>query len=100
MKKLHIALQDGFRGDSVIIKVDGQTVFEKTGLTTNLTISYADAVDVPVSTATVTLNITVTSRGQAVQRTLNVMETPYLAVSLSENGMLQLTPSKDMFHYM
>jgi hypothetical protein len=100
MNMLHIALQDGFRNDSVIIKVDGRTVFEKSGVTTNLTISYAEAVDVVVSNVTAAVEVSVPSRTQAAQRTVNVLETQYLAVNLSENGVPQLVPSKEMFHYM
>jgi hypothetical protein len=100
MNTLHIALHDGFQADSVVITVNGQPAFKKSDVTTNLTISYADAVEVPVSDVTADVEVRVSSRAQAAQLTVNVLETPYLAVSLSEDGVPQLSPSKEMFHYM
>src|SRR5690242_1935411 len=100
MNKLHIALQDGFRNDSVIIKVNGRAIFEKTGVTTNLAISYADAVDVTVPDATAVVEVGVPSRAQAAERTVHVLETPYVRVNLSEKGVPELIPSEEMFRYM
>jgi len=100
MNKLHIALQDGFRDDSVTITVDGRNVFDKKGVTTNLAISYADAVDAPVSNPTASVEVSVSSRSRSANLTVNVAETQYLSVNLSEDGAPRLTPSKEMFHYM
>jgi hypothetical protein len=100
MNTLNIALQDGFHADSVIITVNNQIAYKKSGVTTNLTISYADAAVVPVSEDTALVDVQVTSRSQSAQITLNVKETPYLAVQLSDDGRLQLRPSDEMFRYM
>ncbi len=49
MYPLHIALHDGFQRRHVVIVVDGRTVFDRAGVTTDLRISRADAVDIEVT---------------------------------------------------
>src|SRR5215467_11193048 len=86
MNKLHLALQDGFRDDSVRVSVNGHVVSEKTGVTTNLAISYADAVEVAVPDATVVVEVSVLSRNRAAKETINVTKEPYLYVNLADDG--------------
>lgn len=89
--KLNIKLRDGFDDDKVSIKVDGREVFDKSGVTTDLTISYADAVEIDTDKDSV--EIEVSANGESEQTTVNVKETPFVEVRQSA-GKLSLSESK------
>lgn len=90
---LHIKLRDGFTNDTVSITVNEKEVYRKSGVSTNLTISFADAVDVPVETAVVKLVVTVEG-GQREEKIIQVRETPFVDVWLTE-GRMELRESKE-----
>ncbi len=53
MPVLHINLQEGFANDTVVVRVNGQEVFNRTSVKTRLQIGLANAfeVDVPEGSA-------------------------------------------------
>ena len=90
---LHIKLRDGFTNDTVSIMVNEKEVYRKSGVSTNLTISFADAVDVPVETAVVKLVVSVES-AQRGEKIIQVRDTPFVDVWLTE-GRMELRESSD-----
>jgi hypothetical protein len=76
---LHVALRDGFRNDTVTIVVNGKEVYRKSGVTTDLTISFADSIEVPVEGATARLEVAVKG-GQKKSDEIKLAETPFVAV--------------------
>jgi hypothetical protein len=91
--KLHVQLRDGFSNDTVSIKVDEKEVYHKSGVNTDLTISYADAFEVPVENSVVKLGVNVEG-GQSEQIEIRVRETPFVDVWLIE-GKMEFRVSKD-----
>lgn len=100
MHTLHIALQDGFSNDALTITVNELLVFDKSGVTTNLAISYADSLDVPVTEDAVVVEVAVPSKCHVAQRRVNVIETPYIAVRITGDAVLEIRPSKEKFYYL
>jgi hypothetical protein len=90
---LHVALRDGFRNDTVTIKVNGKEVYRRSGVTTDLTISYADSVEVLVEGTTVRLEVAVDG-GQTGSEEVRVAETPFVAVRILE-GTMEFQKSKE-----
>ena len=90
---LHVALRDGFHNDTVTIKVNGKEVYRKSGITTDLTISFADSVEVPVEGATARLEVTVEG-GQRKSEEVRVAETPFIAVWILD-GTMEFRKSKE-----
>ncbi len=88
--KLNIKLRDGFNDDKVSIKVDGREVYEKSGVTSDLTVSFADATDVETEKENVKVEVSV--EGETEQKTVNVKETPFVEVWRSP-GKLDLRES-------
>jgi hypothetical protein len=99
MPKLHIALHDGFRGNHVVIAVDGNVVFDRSGVTTDLRISRADAIDVDVTAASVTVAVNVDPGAIAGTVTVDVAAAPFLAIELLEGGV-RFIHSVEPFRYM
>jgi hypothetical protein len=85
---LHVALQDGFDNDTVEVRVNGQTVYERDGVTTLTQISLADAFDVDID-GPVDLEITLPERH--VSTVVPLPERPggaYVGVSLSGDALV------------
>jgi hypothetical protein len=57
--QLSVKLRDGFKNDTVTITVNGKEVYRESGVTTNLTISFADAVEIPVQEPIVRLGVAI-----------------------------------------
>ena len=99
MARLHIALHDGFQGNHVVITVDGNIVFDRSGVTTDLRISRADAIDVDVAAASAEVAVTVNPGAIAGAVTVDIAEAPFLAIDLTE-GQLRFTHSREPFAYL
>src|SRR5262249_2461693 len=97
---LHIALHDGFGGQHVRISVNGQTVFDRSGVKTDLRISRADAVDTRAPARTVKVRVTVDPGGISGETTVDVVSTPYLGVDLQPDRTLRWRPSAEPFRYL
>jgi hypothetical protein len=91
--KLHIKLRDGFSNNTVSITVNGKEVYRKSGVTTDLTISFADAVEVPVEDPLVKLEVAI-GGAQKKEKEIRVRETPFVDVWVIE-GQMELRESKD-----
>jgi hypothetical protein len=98
MTTLHIALQDGFAGDSVAISLDGREIYRKEGVRTDLRISRADGID--VETSATASQVEVQARSHSASTSLDPAKTPYLAVNLDASGQPQLRASATPFAYL
>lgn len=98
MHPLHIALHDGFRDSTVTLTSGGKQLYHQTGVTTDLTISRAGAVDTQVS-AQATIAAAVEPGHLRGSITLDARSFPYLAISVM-NGKIEFKPSKEFFRYM
>ena len=99
MNNLHIAFQDGFASDTVIVTVNGAEKYNKHNVSTNLVISRADTVDVEIEDRTAHVTVSVPSRATRSTLTVDVIDTPYLGVSINNHGELTIIPSKESFRY-
>ena len=90
---LHVALRDGFRNETVSITVNGKEVYRKAGVTTDLTISFADSVEIPVEGSTARVEVAVVG-GPTGSEEVRLAETPFVAVWIVE-GMMKFQKSKE-----
>ena len=90
---LHVKLRDGFSNDTVTIKLNGKEVYRKSGVSTDLTISFADAVEFPVEEPVVNLEVAIEG-GQKEHKEIRVRETAFVDVWVIE-GQMELRGSKD-----
>jgi hypothetical protein len=87
MMNLTIKLRDGFANDTVTITVNGKEAYRKSGVTTNLTISFADIVEVPVQEPIVKLGVAIEG-GQRATKEVHTRETPFVDVWVVEGKMV------------
>lgn len=90
---LFVKLRDGFSNNTVTVEVNEKEVYRKSGVTTNLTISFADAVEVPVEESIVKLKVGVEG-GQTQTKEIRVQETPFVDVWIV-GGEMELQASKE-----
>jgi hypothetical protein len=91
--RLRVKLRDGFSGDTVSITVNGREIYRKSGVSTDLTISYADAVEIDVAEPVIKLEVSVEG-GQNKAKEIRVQDTPFVDVWVIE-GKMELRESRD-----
>lgn len=85
---LRVRLGEGFQNNTVNVRVDGKQVYGRSGVSTDWTISRADAVDIQTGADSVQLEVSVDGGPPAV-RTIEPARTPFVEVRFV-NGELQL----------
>lgn len=70
MATLSIDLQDGFAGDTVVIRAGGEEVARLDGVATNFAISRADAVDVELPDGELEVQVEVPTQGLTASRSV------------------------------
>ena len=91
---LRVRLGDGFRNDTVSLRVNGEQVFHKSGVTTDLRLSRADSVDLPVGSQVVRLEVSVNG-GPSAFKEITPSETPFVEANLVGGRLeLQALPSE------
>ena len=82
MSVLHVDLRDGFNHDDVILYLGNQEVARQSGVTTDLTISHAASLEVPVPPVPSTLRIEVPKQQVSFSESVDPAETPFVAIFL------------------
>lgn len=90
--QISIKLRDGFSNSAVNIRVDGAEVYSKSAVSTDLTISFADKIEVPVQKARVSLEVSVVG-GPTGSVAVSPGETPFVDVAIVD-GVMSLRASK------
>lgn len=90
MQTLHLVLEDGFEGDTVVIRADGRELFREDDVTTRTQISHAGDAQVEVPEGLVTLEVEVPTQGVSDRVEVDAAATPVVGLSLREG---RITPA-------
>jgi hypothetical protein len=96
---LHVALQEGFDNDRVLISLNDKSIYDKAAVTTDLRIGRADAVEVPLEEGALRLQVSLPDRDLSGSIVIRGKDTVYVGVSMS-NGEMQFTVSHEPFGYL
>ena len=88
MPTLHVDLREGFNGDTVIIRIDGQEAFDRPDVKTNYSVGLADRLSVEVAPGNVRVEVLLPERGLASSLTIAVTQPVTVAFSLDPAGEL------------
>jgi hypothetical protein len=89
---LTIKLRDGFKDDKVVLTLDDKEIYRRIALSSDLTISFADALELEVEQNIAQLTVDVAGRPkQSLQ--INISETPFIEIWIINNH-LEIRPSK------
>jgi hypothetical protein len=96
---LHVALQEGFTGDRVVVKVNGAEVADRPEVTTRNQIGFAEAVEFEVPEGEAIVEVDVPARRLTASARCEVEETTYVGVSI-EHDRLELRTQREAFGYL
>lgn len=99
MPTLHIALEEGFENDGIVVTVDGVERYRHEGLLTKLQSGLADQFQADVSAGQSTISVLVPSRNVSGTTTLAVAEDLHVGISLTSDG-IRFRNSSSTFGYV
>lgn len=100
MVLLHIALQDGFLNDEVIIQVNDEEVFHESQVKTRFQIGLAASFETNVPEGSVNVKVTLPEKKLAQSTLLEISAPTYLGISITADGKLVFHVSNEQFRYL
>jgi hypothetical protein len=96
---LHVALQEGFTADRVVVKVNGAEVANRPEVTTRNQIGFAEAVEFEVPEGEAKVEVEVPDRRLTATVRCDVDEKTYVGVSI-EHDRLEMRTQREAFGYL
>jgi len=81
MMQLSVKFRDGFKNDSVVLRANDEVVYHQSNVSTDLSISFADQVNIPVEGGNVRLALSVNGKQPVIQE-VDVKKTPFVEIWL------------------
>ena len=100
MAFLHIALQNGFLDDKVLIIVNGKEVYRKSNVNTRLQIGLADLCGVEIKQGIVEVEISLSLKGIYRSIMFAVEDIAYLGISIRQSDKIYYKISYDPFGHL
>ncbi len=88
MPLLHIAFQEGFTGEAVVVRINGNEAYRKEQMKTRFQLGYADSFEVNVEEGSVRVEVLLPAQSLSEIFEVQVSEPTYVAVSLDENKIV------------
>jgi hypothetical protein len=92
--QINVALQDGFDGDEVVLRVDGDEAYRAKQITTRTQISHAADTQLDVPDGTFTLEVDIPTRGVHETFQLDPQAHPNVALSLFDGRLVAAYPER------
>lgn len=100
MTELHVALEEGFSGDDVVVRVAGEEAFKAKALRTRLQTGFAGAFTVDVAEDDVEITVEVAKRRLRYSQKVTVDGPTWLGISLGDGGAVETRISPEPFGYV
>ena len=99
MPLLHVAFQEGFETDTVVVYIDGNEAFRKDDVKTRLQIGYADSFENMLAADSVAMTIVLPNRNLSQTVQLRLTAATYVGVSI-EQGKINSRIADQPFGYV
>ena len=100
MARIHIALQEGFDGDEVVVRINGEDVYRRSGVTTRPQISLADSFARDVADGPATIEVRLPVRGASGSIAVDGVRPCHVGVSRTPAGRVVLRAQDEPFGYL
>jgi hypothetical protein len=98
-RRLHVALQDGFEEEPVLVRLDDEEVYSGQAVRTDQRIGLADSFEHPVAAVSTRVEVRLPRRELGDAFEVNVVATPYVGISVLD-GAVVWRPSNEPFGYV
>ena len=88
MPLLHVAFQEGFTGEAVTVRVNGNEAYRKEQMKTKFQLGYADSFEVNVEEGSVKVEVVLPAQGLSETFAVQVSSPTYVAVSLEQDKIV------------
>lgn len=88
MVPLHIALQEGFTGEPVIVRINGKEAYRKEQVKTKFQIGYADSFEVNVEEGPVKVEVLLPTKDLSETFEAQVSSPVYIGVSIDQGRIV------------
>jgi hypothetical protein len=101
MPLIHVAIQEGFQNDTLVVQLDGAEVYRRAGLKTRMQIGLADSFDLDAAPGPAELRVEVPTRNAGVTIRVEVPAVGelYVGVSVSPDGAITYQSTDEPFRY-
>jgi hypothetical protein len=99
MPLLHIAFQEGFEGDTVLVRIDGKEIFRKDDVKTRPQIGYATSFEINSHEGPVTIDIHLPGKSISERVPLQLVGATFVGVSIRQ-GKITCRISNEPFRYL
>lgn len=98
---IHVAIQEGFQNDTLVVHLDGAEVYRRAGLKSRMQIGLADSFDLDAATGPAELRVEVPTRNASVTIPVKVPADGelYVGVSVTPEGSITFQSSDEPFRY-
>ena len=94
MAKLGVHLQDGFSGDEVVVKVNGEERLRRSAVSTRRVLGLAERAEIEVEDGPLSIEISVPNRGLEKRVEIEASGEIHLGASLAGDGIRVITRDK------
>jgi len=88
MPLLHIAFQEGFTGETVAVRINGNEAYRKEQMKTRFQLGYAGSFEVNVEEGSVRVEVLLSAQNLSETFEVQVSAPTYVAVSLAQNKIV------------
>jgi hypothetical protein len=101
MPLIHVAIQEGFQNDTLVVHLDGVEVYRRAALKTRMQIGLADSFDLDAAPGPAELRVEVLTRNASVTIPLKVVagRELHVGVSVTPDGAVTYKATDEPFRY-
>lgn len=101
MPLIHIAVQEGFQNDTLVVHLNGAEVYSRSGLKTRMQIGLADSFDLEAAPGPAELRVEVPTRngGETISLEVPPDGELFVGVSIAPDSTITHTSSGEPFRY-
>jgi len=96
---LHLAFQEGFEDDIVVVRIDGKEIYRKEHVTTRYQINYADSFELNVEEESVNVEILIPAKELSKKFSVKIANAVYVKV-LVRKGEIKYYVSDKPLRYL
>lgn len=84
--QLSVKFREGFKNDTVVLRANGEVIYRRSNVSTDLSISFADQVTLPVAARNIRLALSINGK-QPIIKEVDVRKTPFVEIWIVDGNI-------------